>query len=139
MIQSDRAGLYIIRYDTPDHERRFFMQSIEFDPSRRILSVFLYGEIDHHSAREMREKTDIAAGRYRPKLVVLDFSGVTFMDSSGVGLVMGRYRLAQENDFTLLIANPSESIRKLMLLAGLDRLVRIVQTAHTAADTGRGR
>ncbi|MEG1774675.1 MAG: anti-sigma factor antagonist [Oscillospiraceae bacterium] len=63
------------------------------EPTADELRVLLFGEIDHHSAIEMRRQIDEAAERHRPRNLVLDFGGVTFMDSSGIGLVMGRYKL----------------------------------------------
>ena len=111
--------------------------TMDYDPSHRILSVFIHGELDHHSSITIREKVDIAINKHRPKLLVLDFSHVTFMDSSGIGLVMGRSRVMQENGASLLVANPNDEIKKLMLLAGLDRLIKIVHTAHSAVDNRR--
>ena len=58
-----------------------------------ILTAVLSGEIDHHSAREIREEIDETASRVKPKKLILDFSAVEFMDSSGVGLIMGRCKL----------------------------------------------
>ena len=58
-----------------------------------VLTAFLAGEIDHHSAREMREQIDEAAQKHKPYCLRLDFSQVPFMDSSGIGLILGRVRL----------------------------------------------
>ena len=70
-----------------------------------VLSAYLDGEIDHHSASVMRNEIDAAVEKNMPTMLVLDFRDVTFMDSSGIGLVMGRY--------------------KVMKLAGLDRLAKM--------------
>ena len=59
------------------------------------VSALLSGEIDHHTAAAMRADIDAAAAAQQPKILRLDFADVTFMDSSAVGLVMGRYRLLQ--------------------------------------------
>ena len=82
----------------------------------------LSGEIDHHSAVELREQIDQSVIQSGAKLLVLDFSLVTFMDSSGIGLVMGRFRLMQENDVKVVLQNLPAPIRKVMKLAGLDKL-----------------
>ena len=58
------------------------------------------------------------------KTLVLDFSLVTFMDSSGIGLVMGRFRLMQENGGELVLQNLPAPLRKVMKLAGLDKLAK---------------
>ena len=57
-----------------------------------------------------------------PEILVLDFKDVTFMDSSGIGLVMGRYKLMQSMDGELRIQNVSSHMKKVMRLAGLDKL-----------------
>jgi len=66
---------------------------VKLEKNGDTLNVFLIGEIDHHSARDMRECIDTSVEMIKPKRLVLDFGGVSFMDSSGVGLVMGRYKL----------------------------------------------
>ena len=82
------------------------------------------GEIDHHSAAQMREKIDESVIQSGAKTLVLDFSLVTFMDSSGIGLVMGRFRLMQENGGELVLQNLPAPLRKVMKLAGLDKLAK---------------
>ena len=86
------------------------------------LTVWLTGELDHHAARTMREQIDAAIERSSAKTLRLDFSGVGFMDSSGIGLVMGRYRLLQSRGGTLLLAGVSERLQRVMKLAGLNKL-----------------
>jgi len=87
-----------------------------------IITAYLSGEIDHHNAKKIREEIDEAAERCHPKELVLDFKGVTFMDSSGIGLVMGRYSLMQDMSGELRVTNLCGHISKVMKLAGLDRL-----------------
>jgi len=86
------------------------------------MTVLLGGEIDHHSAKRIREEIDDTAQRAHPDVLVLDFRDVSFMDSSGIGLVMGRYSLMQELGGALKVINLSGHIKKVMKLAGLDRL-----------------
>ena len=86
------------------------------------LIIWLSGELDHHSARRMREEIDAAVERIKPSRLRLDFADVGFMDSSGIGLIMGRFRLMQLYGGTLEVTGASERIRKVIRLAGLDRL-----------------
>ncbi len=86
------------------------------------LTVWLSGELDHHAARELREQIDSAIERSAAKRLRLDFSGVTFMDSSGIGLIMGRYRLMQSRGGSLTVIGASERLRRVMKLAGLEKL-----------------
>ena len=59
------------------------------------VTAFLSGEIDHHNAPQIREAIDECVAFRQPNRLILDFGDVTFMDSSGIGLVMGRYRLIE--------------------------------------------
>ena len=90
-----------------------------------IMTAHLLGEIDHHCAKGLREEIDESAGRARPSRLVLDFRDVTFMDSSGIGLVMGRYALMKELEGELVVENMPEHIKKVMKLAGLDKLANM--------------
>ncbi len=88
-----------------------------------LLTAKITGEIDHHSSRWLRSDIDTAIMDNSPKKLRLDFSGVSFMDSSGVGLVMGRYKNMKERGGTLELVNMPKSIEKVMALAGMDRLL----------------
>ena len=91
------------------------------------VSALLSGEIDHHTAAAMRADIDAAAVAQQPKILRLDFEDVTFMDSSAVGLVMGRYRLLQGWQGRLEVTNLSERDYKMMRLAGMQALCTLSQ------------
>lgn len=89
------------------------------------LDAVISGEIDHHNARAIRAKIDEKLYLYRPKLVRLDVSSVSFMDSSGLGLILGRFTLARELGGELRIVNPSDGVSRILELAGTSRLITI--------------
>ena len=91
------------------------------EDSTRIVAA-IEGEIDHHSAKALREEIDRYIERAKPSALTLDLNGVSFMDSSGVGLIMGRYKLMSELGGTLYITGASHSIARMIKLAGLSRL-----------------
>lgn len=84
--------------------------------------IRLSGEIDHHNARQIREQVDSAVEMHKPKKLCLDFKDVTFMDSSGIGFIMGRYKLIQLYEGSMEIINLSDSINRVIKLSGLDKL-----------------
>jgi len=90
-----------------------------------VVTAYLGGEIDHHTAAEMRTEIDNSVEEHKPTLLVLDFKNVSFMDSSGIGLVMGRYKTISELNGELAIINTSPGIGKVMRLAGMERLAKI--------------
>lgn len=89
------------------------------------LRVRLHGEIDHHSAVQVRTELDSIVYEERPNTLILDLSAIEFMDSSGLGLVMGRYALMQRLGGQLRLCNPHERIAKIFELAGLERMIQI--------------
>ena len=71
--------------------------SIKINVTGEVVTAYLCGELDHHTAKEMRESIDYAVELNMPSMLVLDFKDITFMDSSGIGLVMGRYRILKKH------------------------------------------
>lgn len=86
------------------------------------LTACLRGELDHHSAGQLRQKIDAALLQHRCRRLVLDLSGLTFMDSSGIGLIMGRYRLLRDREGTLTVTGASPRIESLLRMAGMEKL-----------------
>ncbi|MBE6729795.1 MAG: STAS domain-containing protein [Ruminococcaceae bacterium] len=99
--------------------------SVKISVKGSVVTAYLSGELDHHSAREMREAIDGAIELNMPELLVLDFSGIGFMDSSGIGLVMGRFRNLQKSGAQMHITGTSPQITKVMKLAGIERLAKM--------------
>lgn len=91
------------------------------------LTCLLFGDIDHHAEEKMRYTIDRELYEYRPTRLVLDFSGVGFTDSSGLGLIMGRRRLCEELSVRMSLSGVSEEILKLLRLTGLIREIEILQ------------
>ena len=89
-----------------------------------VLKIKLRGEIDHHSAVAVRTAIDDMIRSKRPKELIIDMSAVDFMDSSGLGLIMGRLAKASEIGTSLAVANPSPRAAKMLKMAGLDRLIQ---------------
>lgn len=93
------------------------------EPHGDELIARISGEIDHHTARWLRMDIDTALNDNHPKHLILDFSAVTFMDSSGVGLVMGRYKNMEASGGKVYLMGMPPYIDKVMTLAGMDKLV----------------
>lgn len=98
---------------------------IEVRSTKASLSLKLSGEIDHHGAVGIRSEIDKLISELRPDRLELDLSGIDFMDSSGIGLIMGRYAKMKAIDGELVVKRPNERIKKIFLMAGLERIVRI--------------
>lgn len=105
--------------------------SVQISNKGEVLYCFLSGEIDHHSAVDIRNAIDDAANTVMPSLLMLDFGNVTFMDSSGIGLVMGRYRNLSRIGGKVHIANPPEYIYKLFSLCAIEKIATIDKPKET--------
>lgn len=95
---------------------------IEIAPEADTVTALLTGEIDHHGAGRLRDSIDDTLRRTCPRLLVMDFGGVDFMDSSGIGIVLGRYRLMQDMGGKLSLRNLPPHIRKVLRVAGISNL-----------------
>ncbi len=93
--------------------------------SGNTLTVCPKGEIDHHSARTLRERIDNELYQNRPHRMILDLSSIDFMDSSGLGLLLGRYQKAKELGCELTLTGLSDRTKRILALAGADRLFNI--------------
>ncbi len=89
-------------------------------------TVKLLGEVDHHGAKAAREEIDGVIKNEAPKKLILDMSTITFCDSSGLGLIMGRYKTMTALGGELFIKTPTEAVEKIITLSGMDRLIKII-------------
>ena len=86
------------------------------------IRVILPKEIDHHVAKPIREEIDGRVFMSSPKVVILDFSEVSFMDSSGIGLILGRAALCGEIGGRLNVRGLSRTLMKLVRLSGIEKI-----------------
>ncbi len=89
------------------------------------VNITVSGEIDHHNAAALRFEADEAIQAKLAPNVRLDFDEVTFMDSSGIGFVLGRYRIVESYGGNLEVVNLSKRIYMMMKLAGLEKIVSL--------------
>ena len=99
-----------------------------------VLTVYIKGEVDHHNAVRIRQSIDTQIYSTRPKKLIFELSRVDFMDSSGLGLIMGRYALIKRYGGTLAVLDPSPAVVKIMKLAGMERRVSILRTRHNTKN-----
>lgn len=95
---------------------------VKTDYQNQMLTVYLTGEIDHNSAGSIRSQIDGQAENLHPKTLLLDFSKVSFMDSSGIGLIMGRYRTMELLGGNLKVVNVPPRLERIVNLSGVGAL-----------------
>ena len=99
------------------------------------LYVKLSGDIDHHTAKAVRDSVDNLIRKHNPAELELDLSAVEFMDSSGLGLVLGRYKKQTDMGAKMKIVNPTKRVMQILQLAGVEKIVRIERMRQNETRT----
>ena len=115
---------YPVSWYTNDKEEGNFME-IEATSADRNLLLEMKGELDHHGARNALRELELSIDAALPKKLVLDLAGVTFMDSSGIALILRAQQRMQLLDGSLLVRNVHQQARRVLDAAGIGRLVTI--------------
>ena len=102
------------------------------------LIVSLAGELDHHSAEYVRQKIDNELMKSSNRDVILDFSDVSFMDSSGIGVVIGRYKNIQKLNGKLAIINLNSQVRRIFEMSGLLKIIPTYDNVEHAIKNVKG-
>lgn len=93
----------------------------------KLLILKITEEIDHHTTQDIRRKADNEITRYMPRKVVFDFDSVTFMDSAGIGLIIGRYKFANMLGGKLEVANLTQNVKKIFEMSGILKLIPVTE------------
>lgn len=99
---------------------------ISFYQNDDLLVCYLRGEIDHHISENIRNQIDEMIERYHVKKLVFDFKEVTFMDSSGIGMILGRHKKLQSTGGIVQIKNPNEMVKRILHMAGVFFLIELL-------------
>ena len=108
---------------------------IKFSNVNGYLIIELIGELDHHSAETARIKIDDRIDRDNIKKVILNFRNVTFMDSSGIGVVIGRYRKLKNKDGKICVVEVNKRIDKVFSLSGLYKIIQSYKNVQEAMES----
>lgn len=104
---------------------------IDFEVSRNQLLVRLAGELDEHTATQFRESVEARLDEDGERDLLLDLSEVTFIDSSGLGAILGRYKRISQAERRMAVAAASPQVRRILELSGLLKIIPL------AGDGGR--
>ena len=94
----------------------------------KTLLVEITEEIDHHTTEKIRRKLDDDITRYMPRKVIFDFNKVSFMDSAGIGMIIGRYKMVNMLGGTVQMKNVKQSIKKIFEMSGVVRIIPIIDS-----------
>ena len=100
---------------------------VDFRKEEKSLIFVLTEDVDQHTSEKIRRKMDNEIKRYIPRKVIFDFSNISFMDSAGIGMVLGRYKLIKMLDGNLEIINVNRSMKKIFDISGVSRIINIIE------------
>ena len=99
--------------------------NVEYEQKEKILLIKITEEIDHHTSEIIRRKADYEITRYMPRKVIFDFSNVQFMDSAGIGMILGRYKMMKMIGGSIEMKNVSPMLKKIFEMSGLTKICKI--------------
>ncbi|MBQ3379353.1 MAG: anti-sigma factor antagonist [Clostridia bacterium] len=97
---------------------------ITYSYNKNELTVFLNGELDHHTAKMTRDAIDDIISMKPVNTLIINMDKLTFMDSSGIGLVLGRYKLLSEMGGKVELSVKNSAIRRIFEMSGVNKLIR---------------
>ena len=100
---------------------------MKYQVQENCLTIFLPREVDHHTAEKMRNDIDMIIGQHHIKIVIFDFRDTEFMDSSGIGVIMGRYRTMHLLGGEVWAIHTNERMKKILHLSGAAKILHIYE------------
>ena len=99
--------------------------NIKYDEVDKLLTCQITEEIDHHTTEKIRRILDDEIERYIPKRMVFDFDKVSFMDSAGIGIILGRYKMMRMLGGSMEMINVNSNVRKIFEMSGIPKIIQI--------------
>ena len=100
---------------------------MKYEVQENCLTILLPGELDHHNAEEIRKRSDYLIDQNHIRYVIFDFTDTTFMDSSGIGVIMGRYKRIYMLGGEVCAVHTSERMKKILTMSGVTRIMQIYE------------
>ena len=108
---------------------------MRYQVQENCLTIYLPREVDHHNADEIRKEADAVISRNHIRYVIFDFDRTDFMDSSGIGVVIGRLKKVQNRDGKVCITNVNKRVDKVFPLSGLYKIITVYNNVDEALES----
>lgn len=99
--------------------------NVKYSPKDKLLLLEMTEEIDHHTTEEIRRKVENEITRHMPRKIIFDFNKVGFMDSAGIGMIVGRYKTMKMIGGELEVQNAKPSVEKILEMSGVNQIIQI--------------
>lgn len=100
---------------------------MKYQVEENCLTIFLPGELDHHNAEEIRKGADKLIEENHIKCVIFDFQETNFMDSSGIGVIMGRYKMVYLLGGEVCAVHANERMKKILTMSGVTKIIQMYE------------
>ena len=104
---------------------------MKYQVQENCLTIFVPSELDHHHAQDIRVYADRLIEEHQIKCVIFDFADTNFMDSSGIGVIMGRYKLISLVGGRIWAIHVNERMRRILTMSGVTRMIQIYEEEQT--------
>lgn len=108
--------------------------TISCDCNNRNLIIKITGEVDHHTSEMVKDKIDKEFSRNHVKNIIFDFSSIDFMDSSGIGVIIGRYKNVTNVGGKVAIVGANPSLDRIFNISGLYKIIKSYSSLEKALD-----
>ena len=109
---------------------------MEYQIEENSLTIFLPAELDHCNAEQVRKRADMLIEHNHIKYVIFDFANTNFMDSSGIGVIIGRYKKISMRSGEVNIISVSKSIKRVFELSGIFKIIKYYENLDEALKVG---
>ena len=104
----------------------------------QILFVNLSGELDHHTSSQLRNRLNTVMGESEVKHIIFNLKHLEFMDSSGIGIILGRYNQIKTIDGTVMVVGMKPLVKKVFELSGLSHIIKVIDDETEIKELVRG-
>ena len=101
----------------------------------KMLVVEITEDLDHHESEKIRRRVDYEIQRFLPKRVIFDFNSVIFMDSAGIGLIIGRYKTVSAYGGELELINVRSKVKRIFEMSGLLKMIKVIDSYESEKIT----
>ncbi|MFA8437940.1 anti-sigma F factor antagonist [Pueribacillus sp. YX66] len=109
--------------------------NIKLERKQTVLLVRLEGELDHHTSEELRNKVEYELEENGVQHIILNLEALSFMDSSGIGVILGRYKQVKERQGEIIVCSISPQVKRLFDMSGLFKVIRLEENETNALQT----
>ena len=105
---------------------------VKYYSQEKLLIFKITEEIDECKVKNIRRRADYEIERFMPKRVIFDFDSVTFMDSAGIGMIIGRYNQVKEKDGKIILCKLNQNIERIIIISGLLKICTLRDSEASA-------